>query len=425
MKTAGIIAEYNPFHNGHQFHIEETRRRTGADYIVVAMSGSFVQRGAPALLSKYDRARMALLYGADLVFELPVTAALSSAEGFATGGICLLDSLGVVDAVSCGCESACADPGLFAQTAALLAEEPPAYRGSLTAGLREGMSFPAAREAAVRACLPDPSDSADSEDGIGLLLSGPNNILALEYANALKRLDSSMDLCLIPRQGSAHHSGREGADPALLSAAAIRSLFAGEISSDADDTLRQAVPPDVREILLRSAAEHRCLNEDDFSDLLFYALMKNRDVLDSFGPENPGLLNRAARLTEQFRTWKEFAALLKTKNQTYTAVSRFLAHVLLGLSREDFTLSAKYHNAPYARLLGLRRSASPLIKSIRANADIPVLTRLAEDRAALSKPRRQLLELDLAASEIYRQILSSRSGQEIRSELRQPILVIG
>ncbi|MCD8365488.1 MAG: nucleotidyltransferase family protein [Clostridiales bacterium] len=103
MKTAGIIAEYNPFHNGHQFHIEETRRRTGADYIIAVISGDFVQRGAPSLLSKYDRARMALLHGADLVFALPATTALSSAEGFASGAVSLLAGLGVADVISFGC----------------------------------------------------------------------------------------------------------------------------------------------------------------------------------------------------------------------------------------------------------------------------------------------------------------------------------
>ena len=126
MHTAGIIAEYNPFHCGHQYHIEETRRQTGADFIITAISGDFVQRGAPALLDKYERTAMALKGGADLVLELPVTAALSSAEGFATGGVCLFEKLGVTDALSFGCEDT-RDDSLFLRTARLLAEEPEEY----------------------------------------------------------------------------------------------------------------------------------------------------------------------------------------------------------------------------------------------------------------------------------------------------------
>ncbi|MCC8142357.1 MAG: nucleotidyltransferase family protein [Lachnospiraceae bacterium] len=413
MKTAGIIAEYNPFHNGHQFHMEETRRLTGADYIVVALSGSFVQRGAPALLNKYDRARLALLGGADLVFELPVTSALQSAEGFATGGICLLSGLGVVDEVSCGCELAGSDPDSFSQVVKLLLDEPPAYKKHLASDLTKGMSFPKARESAVTACL--------GEDA-ARLLSGPNDILALEYAKAIQKSDSDMHLTLIPRRGSSHESG--SISDGYSSATAIRNLLLTSDAANISDLLRPNVPEESYTFLMESFREHRCLGEHDFSDLLFYALTKSRAQLNDFGPANSDLAGRTANQLEHFTGWTEFAALLKTRNRTYTAISRYLTHILLGIRREDLALAAKYHGAPYARLLGLRKEASPVLKAIRQNADIPILTRPAHDRQTLNKTQSRLFELDLQASEIYRQLLQSRSGYEIKSELRQPLITI-
>ena len=158
MVTAGIIAEYNPFHNGHQFHIEETRRETGADFVIAVMSGNFVQRGAPALLDKFTRARMALEGGADLILELPAASVLSHAEGFAAGGVCLLERSGVTDWLSFGCEDSGED-ALFLQTAKVLAREPAAYRETLAAGLRAGESFPKARERAALSCLQPASEA--------------------------------------------------------------------------------------------------------------------------------------------------------------------------------------------------------------------------------------------------------------------------
>ncbi len=476
MKTAGIIAEYNPFHNGHKYHIEETRRRTVADYVSVVMSGDFVQRGAPAVLDKYDRARMALLHGADLVFELPAAAALSSAEGFATGGVTLLAGLGVVDTISCGCESADADPQLFSRIVSLLAAEPEEYRRALSESLRDGNSYPAAREAAVRACLGrsgpksgDESPQADSpaaqadspaaqadsptaqadcptaqadcpaaqadsptaqadspaakSDELGRLLSLPNNILALEYARALRKNGGTVSLCLIPRRGSAHHGEEFSGEYA--SASAIRSLLFGEIAAGGiSSELGRVVPPDIRDFLLQAEKENRLLREDDFSDVLHYALTERLDRLGDFGPERSDLSNRTARLAEQFTDWTSFAGLLKTKNQTYTAVSRYLAQILLDIRRDDLALAAEYDFAPCARLLGFRKEASPVLKSIRSNASLPVLTRLAREYPALEESQRRLMSFDIQASAVYRQILQSRSGCKIKSEFRQPVLTI-
>ncbi len=469
MKTAGIIAEYNPFHNGHQYHIEETRRRTGADYVIAVLSGDFVQRGAPALLSKYDRARMALLSGADLVFSLPVTTSLSSAEGFATGGIALLDGLGVVDVVSCGCEDGeekenttaesrngefdCPDDALFSAVCRVLATEPPTYKETLDAALRAGVNFPRAREEAVTVCL-NSSGARPTNDAIGpesdtdrtenktgnsgnkktefcpdpvpspealhRLLSEPNHLLSLAYAQAIEKIESPMELCRIPRREAPHHS--DTISGSYASATAIRkSLLSGKKE---DSALSGVVPREVWEVLTQTRDAHALLSENDFSDLLFYALNEHRAQLRDFGPENPDLAHRTANLLEQFTGWTDFAALLKTKNQTYTAISRYLAQILLGIRREDLALAARYDYAPYARLLGFREEAAPLLTEIREHATMPILTQPAKDAAALSENRRRLFNLDVQAAELYRHEQVTRSGKESKSELRQPLITI-
>ena len=211
LKTTGIIVEYNPLHPGHIYHMEQTRKQTGADYLIAVMSGSFVQRGAPALLDKYTRTRMALLAGADVVIELPVCFATGSAGDFAAGAVSLLDKLGCVDGL---CESA-------------------AFSNALKKALKSGLSFPAARQQALLLCLdmakdmpstacPDNNSTAEQ---IVALLSSPNNLLGLECTMALLRRNSSIRPFTISRVGSGYHDPLGGAAD-FPSASALRSLLA-------------------------------------------------------------------------------------------------------------------------------------------------------------------------------------------------------
>ncbi len=197
MKVTGIIAEYNPFHQGHAYHLARARELTGADRLLVVMGGNFMQRGEPAIVDKYARAEMALKNGADLVLELPAAAATGSAEYFAEGAVELLDVSGVVDALCFGSELGKLAP--LEKAAALLLEEPEEYRQLLREELKRGKNFPEARETALSAFFPERE-----------LLSAPNNILAIEYLKALKRRKSSIEAVTIPRLGNYHgnDSGR-------------------------------------------------------------------------------------------------------------------------------------------------------------------------------------------------------------------------
>ncbi|MDY4069290.1 MAG: nucleotidyltransferase family protein, partial [Lachnospiraceae bacterium] len=248
MKTAGIIAEYNPFHNGHKYHLEEVRRQTGADYLIIVMSGDFTQRGIPAVINKYSRARMALDAGVDLVLELPVCYATGSAAWFAQGAICLLDSLGCVDLVSFGSE--CGDIDRLTAMAKILSEEPTAFTETLKHGLKEGLSYPTAREKALQSVL---SAAASQEKTLRPTLSNPNDILGVEYCKALLEINSAITPHTVRRLGGAYD------DPELQaqnsSALAIRTaLYRGDSAiqdrpTDGLVAIRDQVPPHVYNIL--------------------------------------------------------------------------------------------------------------------------------------------------------------------------------
>lgn len=224
MKITGVIAEYNPFHNGHLFQFEQIRRLTGADYIIVAMSGDFVQRGEPAIYDKYTRASMALRCGADLVLELPAVFATSSAEDFASCGVALLDHLGVVNQLCFGSE--CGDLAPLQAIAELLCEESEDFSAELQTRLKQGLPFPAARAAAL-AAMTEPitetmAASANSAESPEDLLASPNNILAVEYLKALRRRQSRIEPFTILREGQAYHDSSHPDSGICASASALR-----------------------------------------------------------------------------------------------------------------------------------------------------------------------------------------------------------
>ena len=250
-KTVGIIAEYNPFHNGHAYQIREVRKQSGADYIIIVMSGDFVQRGRPALLDKYARARLALLGGADLVLELPCAAASGSAARFAQEAVRILDRLGVVQELWFGSEAGELAPLL--EAAAVLAEEPPHFRNALRQSLRQGNSYPLARQKALEACSADGEKLAAPE-----LLCLPNNILGIEYCTALKRLRSSVLPRTLKRVGSGYHDRQ--ASGSFASASALRLA----VKTGNPEEAERQMPPEVFSAFSRLLSREGWLELNDF-----------------------------------------------------------------------------------------------------------------------------------------------------------------
>lgn len=270
MMIAAVIAEYNPFHNGHAYQLKEIRRQTGADLILVMMSGDFVQRGAPSCVDKYARCRMALAAGADMVCELPVYGAIGSAEIFAESAVSLLNRLGCIDYLCFGAETIA--PSLFDAIIPILSDEPDEYKAFLQAGLKTGMNFPAARSRALYSILGD----AQCSD----ILNQPNNILAIEYMKALYKSGSTIRPFPIRRSGAGYHS--TDTDVGFCSATAIRRQLSKNLFSP-ETVIRALDIPDTSKAILQDyLADYPVLTRNDFSDILAAHLLDTRTSLTDY-----------------------------------------------------------------------------------------------------------------------------------------------
>ncbi len=441
MKVCGIIAEYNPFHTGHAYQLKYVRETLGAGYIVVCMSGDFVQRGAPAVLDKYERTRAALSAGADLVLEIPAANAVGSAEFFASGAVSLLDALGIVDCLCFGCEDENPDPSSFLRTASFLNTEPPAYREALKTALSAGMSFPDARASAMK------EQGFEKEAS---LLSEPNNILGVEYCRSILKLGSTITPCPLHREGSGYHS-EEILSCGFSSAAALRKVLYGISKGKADFTPEQVVPeglslnqPQVLPVdllpeqvppeglswnqpqvlpdslspkLVSAASEGWLIFPEDFDQILFYQLLKeNWPGISEYQDVTPELGKRILQFRNRFAGFESFAAEVKTKNYTYTRVQRSLIHILLGIKEIR-------HNAGYARILGFRKDSSYLLSEIHKKSRIPLISR-PSGCTSLSPSVLTDYELTVNASNLYEAVKSLKTGRPFVHEYQHQMIVL-
>lgn len=443
MKTVGIIAEYNPFHSGHAYQIRKARELSGADYAAVVMSPDFVQRGSAAILDKWTRACMALHEGADLVLELPVSFATASAEYFALGGVSLLSSLGCVDFLSFGCEAN--DLSLLEEAAAFFAKirgnEPDGYRKLLQEKMREGMTYPRARmEAYLEFTHAEYSGSAadsapkggQSLSSASRVLSQPNNILALEYQKAIILTGSRLQPVPVKRLGEGYHGpGRsacstENAGQRFVSAESIRKT----LSEDAP--LPDAAMPEFPARLLDQAkARNSLIFDDDLSSCLQFRLaelacQEKEADLTEYLDVTGDLANRICNNLDQYRSFSQFVSLIKTRQMTETRIRRSLLHILLDIRSDD------PGTIGYARLLGFRRSAGPLMKAIREKSSIPLVANVPDAMhisargggCLLDESGRAMLKQTLYSSRIYDMVLQSKTGRLPVSEYRrQPVIL--
>lgn len=421
MNITGIIAEYNPFHNGHAFHISCARNETDADCIIAVMSGNFVQRGAPALADKFTRARMALAAGADLVVELPPLWSCASAEYFAGAGVSLLEQLGCVRFLCYGCETP--DSGLSARINGILSSEPPQYRRLLNNALKQGCCYAAAREKAVMELLPE-SDRADA----AAVLKNPNNILALEYQKAIAAISSSMKTHPVLRKDQGYHS--DSLSDHFASASAIRRFLCKQPDLSGQksligQTLSRVIPDAAFQLLWNYQSQYPFLYEDDCSQMLHYCLLKNADDgFSDYADCTPDFSNKLCRSISDYTRFSDFCALLKTKNMAYTRISRILVHILLDIRHDDYAYWRSRSFVPYARILGFRKESGAL-GYIKKHASIPLLTRAADAKKILSKDALVFFQKHLFADSVYRALVAGKGGQAVKNEFQQQIAVYG
>lgn len=396
MNITGIIAEYNPFHNGHAYQLEKARELTGADYLIVIMSGDFVQRGTPAILEKHLRARAALENGADLVLELPVRYSTASAMDFASGAVKLLDALNCVTHLCFGSESGTLEP--LTAAAELLECEPPEYKKALQSALREGLSYPLARQKAFTSVLNGPEQ-------YGTLLKSPNNILGIEYLRALLRLNSTIHPVTIERTNDNYHQKR--LEDRFASATAVRTA----LLNGCPENTAEYVPPQMQNMLETAVRQNALLTEDDFSLVLRYQLqLSSPDDLAEYLDVPRSLANRIFRLRNEFTGFRQFADLLKTKELTRTRINRSLLHILLRLKATPQPLS-------HIRILGFRKEASPLLTCLKKNSALLPVTRLT------ALPEASIAE-DLFASSLYHAALACRTGTPQPEERTIPVVIV-
>ena len=363
METAGIVAEYNPFHRGHAWHIAETRRRLGGDApVVCVMSGHWVQRGECALADKWLRAALALDRGADLVVELPTPWAMASAESFARGAVSLLAATGVVDVLSFGSETGELAP--LEEAAAAL--DAPDYPERLRAALGRGLSFPAARqEAAGAACL-----------------SAPNNNLGVEYLRSLRALSSTIRPLTVPRQGAGHDGPAAGG---FASASELRRLLRAGRGEEAAPYLTapwSGELADMQHIERAVLARLRTMGEGDWAALP-----------DGGGAE--GLPSRLAKAAREAVSLEDFYTRAKTRRYPHARLRRLALAAFLGLRAAERPAAP-----PYVRVLGLGGRGRALLRRMKDTCPLPVIVKPAQARE-LDGPARTLFESEARYTDLY------------------------
>lgn len=413
MRTVGIIAEYNPFHTGHEYHIRKAKEAAGADLAIVVMSPDYVQRGEPAIFDKHTRARMALLGGADLIIELPVCYATGSAEYFAEGAVSLLTQLGVTDVLCFGAE--CDDTPLFQEISAVLLHEPEHYKIALKNYIKQGKTYPQARSTALCEYLGKTGETPKtkafkdiSAKNAEHFLSSPNNILGIEYCKALQKYESPITPLPIKRIGSEYNSTALGG--AYCSASAVREAVKRSGTwEDSFGTILHYIPRGCHDTFVRAC--RASISSEDFLPLLAQKLLSS----DSYG----AILDISSDLSARMRSlryelighsYDEIVGTLKTKQITQSRIQRSLLHLLLGIETETVENFRQNGTVYYANVLGFRREASALLRTIKANSAIPFLTKPSLSAKLLSGAAAQMWKQDEYASHLYRSIRSIKTG---------------
>jgi len=403
MNAVGLVVEYNPFHNGHAFHLEQAKKITGADIVIVAMSGNFLQRGEPALVSKWKRTEMALSSGADIVFELPYVFATQKAETFANGAVSILEAA--------GCQSLCfgSESGhinSFQQTLTHLENNKEQYNNRVKFHLNKGNSYP---KAASLAFL----ELSSSNDFIDL--SKPNNILGYHYLKAAHDQHASINICTVTRKSADYHD-QHFTSESIASATSIRkALFSadGQISS-----IRQYVPSSTYSNLLKYKEKYGLYHhwEQYWPYLKFRFMQITAEQLNTIYEVEEGLENRILPIALQAESYQQFMEKLKTKRYTWTRLQRACVHILTNSTKEEMYMETE--KAEYLRLLGMTMKGKAYLNKNKGNLGLPLISRI-------SARHNKQLTLDIRASRVYALAVSGKEQKTLlEKEFKQPPILI-
>lgn len=394
----GIIAEYNPFHNGHLYHLKESKKATGAEYTVAIISGNFTQRGSTSIIDKWKKTEMALQNGVDLIIELPVLYSISSSENFAEGSIKILNSLGIIDFLSFGSETS--DIKILNDFANILYDEPKEYKKILSNYLDTGLSFPKARENALLEYIKNFEDVNTNFDNYKNILSSPNNILGIEYLKALKKYKSSIKPVCIKRYIADYNSSDISINTSIASATAIREL----IKNKNFNTIKTVIPEKSYSILA-DCINSGCIIPDlnCFEKEIIYVLRKmSIKEIANLPDVSEGLEFLIKKAVNSCNTLTELLNTIKSKRYTITRLQRILLYALLDISKKDMKLS-KEVDSPYIRVLGFNDNGKKLISKIMdKNPNQPLITSVKKFVDSNSNnDLKLLLDKDIFATDVY------------------------
>lgn len=407
MGHIGIIAEYNPFHNGHAYQITQIKERFPDKCIISIISGDFVQRGEPAIFNKYLRTKCALAAGADIVFELPPLFATASAEHFASAAVLAAASTGVVDTLCFGAE----DDNLpaFHAISQLLISEPDNYKQLLQTNLKSGMSYPKARSLAVSQYFEDPY--------YGELLQKPNNILGIEYIKAIHRYNLNICPVIIKRTGAGYHD--DSLQHEICSATAIRNAFH---TNGFTSSLKSNVPDPVFQILTEDS-DAQPLFPEHFYSLLQYALWEHKGNYTPYPDINNEIANQLTALVSYPEDYDTLISQLTKKNVTASRIRHILLSILLGYSKTDLQTAQKEQYIRYLRLLGFQSNASSILKEMKQTASVPVINKVADASRQLSGKALAAFQKDLSVSDLYRQVFATVYHQTLPTEYEHSVII--
>lgn len=380
MNITGIITEYNPLHNGHLYHIKESKKLTNCDGLICVMSGNFVQRGTPALIDKWSRSHTALKNGIDLVIELPTIYSLSSAEFFAFGAVSLLNNLGIVNNLCFGSESG--DIAIIKQIADILIKEPEKFKLQLKSYLDKGTSYPTARSKALSSLFKNDSSIAD-------VISSSNNILGIEYCKSLIKLNSNISPYTIQRKGSAYNN--INIENKFCSATSIRKHLKEKDNSI--NLLVEKVPPDSFSVIKNMYNKNSLTFEDLILNFLKFKIFTYENKLQNLPDVSEGLHNKIYKSLHQSNTYEELISRIKSKRYTETRINRILCQYFVGFDNYN-TEILRTLSCPYARVLGFNKRGREILRELKNTSLIPIYVKLPKNLS-------DTLELDIQATKAY------------------------
>ncbi len=413
--VVGVVVEYNPFHNGHLYHLEKIREKVPGARLLAVMSGNWTQRGEPALLNKWARARAALQVGADLILELPVVFAVQSAEGFARGAIKTLEATGIVNYLCFGSEAGELEP--LEQLARYMEMEPAPFKKELHLALKTGLSYPAALQHSLRAVARSEQSIPFSSQSLESLFT-PNNILGMEYLKALQKISSEIIPFTIKRRGVGFHDLH--AAGSIASATGIRRAFQNKEL----ELVKKTVPGPAQELLFAEIASGRGpVFEENFAEMILSLLRRsNKESLASLPEVVEGMESRLLKAASA-PDLSSLVARLKTRRYTRTRLQRILIYLLLSLSRQ--TLNYFNDTGPhYLRVLGFTSRGKDLLYSLKSNGVLPIVTRPAPFlKDPLTPPgAKKMMHYDIMAADLYALGYPEKSRRTGGEDFRQPVI---